>query len=82
MTFDLDEEVRNVIAGFESFSGQVRKQVSHILLSTIYGEVQEEEGERGRAGRERRASKTWFFSAVFQSGLRGRLAKSRETSQR
>ena len=46
MTFDLDEEVRNVIAGFESFSGQVRKQVNHVLLSTIYGEVQEEKGEK------------------------------------
>ena len=35
-----------MITGFESFSGQVRKQVNHVLLSTIYGEVQEEKGEK------------------------------------
>lgn len=63
-----------MITGFERFSGKVRKQVSHILLSTIYGEVQEALGERGRAGRERGTSKGWFLSPLFLSRLRGRLA--------
>ena len=82
MTFDLDNEVQICeTGGFVSFGPRSQEAgKSHTTLYYLW-EVQEAVGEGGRAGRER-GLRAEGFSPLILSGLRGRHAGKRESSQR